>query len=83
MNLVLVLTHSCSTSLVNGLEFLIHLKMVALKSPFVALSTLLATSYAAPTDIAGLDKRATVLADGTAVVVGNLPDWSLIFRASG
>lgn len=57
--------------------------MVALKSSFVALATLLATAYAAPTDLAVLDKRATVLADGSKVVVGSLPDWSLIFRASG
>lgn len=57
--------------------------MVALKPSFVALATLLATAYAAPTDLAGLDKRDTVLASGSEVVVGTLPDWSLIFRASG
>ncbi|KAF8610614.1 hypothetical protein BDV93DRAFT_550417 [Ceratobasidium sp. AG-I] len=57
--------------------------MVILKSSFVALATLLSTVYAAPTDLAVLDRRATVLAGGANVVVGTLPDWSLIFRASG
>ncbi|KAG8724462.1 hypothetical protein FRC09_018391 [Ceratobasidium sp. 395] len=59
--------------------------MVASKLSLGSLAILLVSAYASPTDFPTLDKRATVLADGTspAAVVGNLPDWGLIFRASG
>ncbi|KAG9120725.1 hypothetical protein FRC07_003661 [Ceratobasidium sp. 392] len=57
--------------------------MVALKLSLGSLAVLLASTYATPTDFASFDKRATILADGTSTVVGNLPDWGLIFRASG
>ncbi|KAG9122937.1 hypothetical protein FRC07_000486 [Ceratobasidium sp. 392] len=57
--------------------------MVSLKLSLASVLVLLASSYAAPTDVSVLDRRATVLADGKKVVVGNLPDWGLIFRASG
>ncbi|KAG9075857.1 hypothetical protein FRC06_009850 [Ceratobasidium sp. 370] len=57
--------------------------MVVLKLSLSFMTILLASTYAAPTELAAFDKRATILADGTSVVTGNLPDWSLIFRASG
>jgi hypothetical protein len=58
--------------------------MIAIKFSLTSLAVLLASTYAAPTELVVLDKRATqVLADGSSAVVGNLPDWSLIFRASG
>ncbi|KAG9094337.1 hypothetical protein FS749_012676 [Ceratobasidium sp. UAMH 11750] len=57
--------------------------MVVLNISLSSLAILLASAYAAPTELAALDKQATILADGTSVVTGNLPDWSLIFRASG
>jgi hypothetical protein len=58
--------------------------MVSSKLPVALLSVLAASAFAAPTDLALLEKRAPqVLADGNSVVVGTLPDWSLIFRSSG
>ncbi|KAG8692445.1 hypothetical protein FRC09_011193 [Ceratobasidium sp. 395] len=57
--------------------------MVALKLSLSSLITLFTATYAAPTSLSTIDKRATTLADGTKVVVGNLPNWSLIFRSSG
>ncbi|KAG8727756.1 hypothetical protein FRC12_022260 [Ceratobasidium sp. 428] len=57
--------------------------MVALKLSLASVLVLLASAFAAPTDISVLDKRAITLADGKKVVVGDLPDWGLIFRSSG
>ncbi|KAG8719804.1 hypothetical protein FRC08_001991 [Ceratobasidium sp. 394] len=58
--------------------------MVVFKFSILPLVALLASTYAAPTDLPILDKRAVqVLANGTAGVGGNLPDWGLLYRASG
>ncbi|QRW13554.1 hypothetical protein RhiLY_12553 [Ceratobasidium sp. AG-Ba] len=51
---------------------------------FIAiLCALLLAVIAAPTDVASLDRRATVIADGNSVRNGNLPDWGFNYHASG
>ncbi|KAB5594381.1 hypothetical protein CTheo_2158 [Ceratobasidium theobromae] len=58
--------------------------MLGFKNTAALLSLLVASTCAAPTNLAALDKRAPqVLAGGSSVVVGTLPDWGLIFRTSG
>ncbi|KAG8776923.1 hypothetical protein FRC12_000623 [Ceratobasidium sp. 428] len=64
-------------------SYFVHTIMVALKLSLSSLIILFTATYAAPTSLSTIDKRATTLADGTKVVVGNLPNWSLIFRSSG
>ncbi|QRV99004.1 hypothetical protein RhiJN_27023 [Ceratobasidium sp. AG-Ba] len=49
----------------------------------IILCALLPAVIAAPTDVATLDKRATVIADGNSVRNGNLPDWGFNYHASG
>ncbi|CAE6416679.1 unnamed protein product [Rhizoctonia solani] len=52
-------------------------------SAAVLLSALISLAGAAPTETVSIDKRAQVLAAGTSPVGSNLPDYGLLFRASG
>jgi hypothetical protein len=52
-------------------------------SAAVLLSALISLTGAAPVETVSIDKRAQVLAAGTYPVSSNLPDYGLLFRASG
>ncbi|QRV76895.1 hypothetical protein RhiJN_19740 [Ceratobasidium sp. AG-Ba] len=58
--------------------------MVAFKLSITSLALFLATAIGAPTDASMHLKRGIeYIADGEHLTIGDLPDWSLIFRASG
>ncbi|KAJ1310242.1 hypothetical protein OPQ81_006984 [Rhizoctonia solani] len=57
--------------------------MVSIKISVTLLAAFIASTSAVPTEAVSIHKRAQVLAAGTSPVTGSLPDYDLIFRASG